>query len=86
MIGAVLSLVLIGLITFGMGLKNIQDQVQTIAIGGLLIGSILLASAVHGHFRSRPQNELADGRPDNPIHLYFFRFFLFLFLVTRTRA
>ncbi|MFZ1043370.1 MAG: ABC transporter permease [Anaerolineales bacterium] len=46
MIGAVLSLVLIGLITFGMGLKNIQDQVQTIAIGGLLIGSILLASAV----------------------------------------
>lgn len=44
MIGAVLSLVLIGLITFGMGLKNIQDQVQTIAIGGLLILSILLAS------------------------------------------
>ena len=27
-----------------MGLKNIQDQVQTIAIGGLLILSILLAS------------------------------------------
>ena len=46
MIGASLSLVLIGLITFGMGLKNIQDQVQTIAIGSLLIGSILLASAV----------------------------------------
>jgi rhamnose transport system permease protein len=46
MIGAVLSLVLIGLITFGMGLKNIQGQVQTIAIGGLLIGSILFASAV----------------------------------------
>lgn len=44
MIGAVLSLVLIGLITFGMGLKNIQDQVQTIAIGALLIVSILLAS------------------------------------------
>ncbi len=47
MIGAILSLVLIGLITFGMGLKNIQGQVQTIAIGGLLIGSILFASAVH---------------------------------------
>ena len=46
MIGAILSLVLIGLIRFGMGLKNIQDQVQTIAIGSLLIGSILLASAV----------------------------------------
>ena len=45
MIGAVLSLAMIGLIRFGMGLKNIQDQVQTIAIGSLLIGSILLASA-----------------------------------------
>ncbi len=42
--GAVLSLVLIGLMTFGMGLKNVQDQVQTIAIGSLLILSILLAS------------------------------------------
>ena len=42
--GAILSLVLIGLVRFGMGLKNIQDQVQTIAIGGLLILSILLAS------------------------------------------
>jgi rhamnose transport system permease protein len=42
--GAVLSLMLIGLMQFGMGLKNIQDQVQTIAIGGLLILSILLAS------------------------------------------
>ena len=46
MVGAVLSLVLIGLITFGMGLKDIQGQVQTIAIGGLLVGSILFASAV----------------------------------------
>jgi rhamnose transport system permease protein len=42
--GAVLSLVLIGLIRFGMGLKNVQDQVQIIAIGSLLIFSILLAS------------------------------------------
>ncbi|MGD0004679.1 MAG: ABC transporter permease [Anaerolineaceae bacterium] len=42
--GAVLSLVLIGLMRFGMGLKNVQDQVQTIAIGSLLILSILLAS------------------------------------------
>lgn len=43
--GAVLSLVLIGLMRFGMGLKNVQDQVQSIAIGSLLIISILLASA-----------------------------------------
>ena len=42
--GAVLSLLLIGLVRFGMGLKNVQDQVQSIAIGSLLILSILLAS------------------------------------------
>ncbi|RPI23434.1 MAG: ABC transporter permease [Chloroflexota bacterium] len=40
--GAVLSLVLIGLMKFGMGLLNIQGQVQGIAIGLLLILSILL--------------------------------------------
>jgi rhamnose transport system permease protein len=44
MVGAVLSLLLIGLVRFGMGLKNVQDQVQTIAIGSLLILSILIAS------------------------------------------
>ncbi len=44
MVGAVLSLLLIGLVRFGMGLKNMQDQVQTIAIGSLLILSILIAS------------------------------------------
>lgn len=42
MIGAVLSLILIGLMRFGMGLMNIQGQVQSIAIGLLLILSILL--------------------------------------------
>jgi rhamnose transport system permease protein len=42
--GAVLALLLIGLVRFGMGLKNIQDQVQSIAIGSLLISSILVAS------------------------------------------
>jgi rhamnose transport system permease protein len=42
--GAVLSLLLIGLVRFGMGLKNVQDQVQTIAIGSLLVLSILIAS------------------------------------------
>ncbi len=40
--GAVLSLILIGLAKFGMGLLNIQGQVQDIAIGLLLILSILL--------------------------------------------
>jgi rhamnose transport system permease protein len=40
--GAVLSLLLIGLMRFGMGLLNIQGQVQGIAIGLMLIFSILL--------------------------------------------
>ncbi len=40
--GAVLSLLLIGLMKFGMGLLNIQGQVQGIVIGLLLILSILL--------------------------------------------
>ena len=42
MLGAVLSLILIGLMRFGMGLLNIQGQVQGIAVGLLLIFSILL--------------------------------------------
>lgn len=42
MIGAVLSLVLIGIMRFGMSLMNIQGQVQSIAIGLLLIMAILL--------------------------------------------
>jgi len=42
MSGAVLSLLLIGLMRFGMGLLNIQGQVQGIVIGLLLILSILL--------------------------------------------
>ena len=42
MTGAVLSLLLIGLMRFGMGLLNLQGQVQGVAIGLLLILSILL--------------------------------------------
>jgi rhamnose transport system permease protein len=42
MFGAVLSLLLIGLMRFGMGLLNIQGQVQGIVVGLLLILSILL--------------------------------------------
>lgn len=44
--GAVLSLLLIGLARFGMGLVNIQGQVQGILIGLLLILSILLTNLV----------------------------------------
>lgn len=42
MYGAVLSLLLIGLLRFGMGLLNIQSQVQSTVIGLLLIISIFL--------------------------------------------
>ena len=42
MIGAFLALILIGLMRFGMGLVNVQGQVQSIAIGLLLIFSILV--------------------------------------------
>lgn len=42
MLGAFLSLFLIGVMRFGMGLINIQGQVQSIAIGMLLILAILL--------------------------------------------
>ena len=46
MYGAALSLLLIGLLKFGMGLINIQGQVQSMVIGLLLIVSILLPHAV----------------------------------------
>src|SRR4051812_31939977 len=42
MVGAVLALVLVGILRFGMGLMNLQGQVQDIVIGSLLILSILL--------------------------------------------
>lgn len=48
MVGATLSLFLIGLMRFGMGLLNIQGQVQGIAIGLLLILSILVPSLLRG--------------------------------------
>lgn len=42
LVGAVLALVLVGILRFGMGLVNLQGQVQDIVIGLLLILSILL--------------------------------------------
>lgn len=42
MVGAILALVLVGLLRFGMGLVNLQGQIQNIVIGLLLILSILL--------------------------------------------
>ncbi|MBC8074760.1 MAG: ABC transporter permease [Chloroflexales bacterium] len=42
LVGALLALVLVGILRFGMGLVNLQGQVQDIVIGLLLILSILL--------------------------------------------
>ena len=42
MVGAVLALVLVGILRFGMGLINLQGQVQDIIVGLLLVLSILL--------------------------------------------
>lgn len=42
MVGAILALLLVGLLRFGMGLVNLQGQIQNIVIGSLLIFSILL--------------------------------------------
>ena len=42
MVGAILALILVGNLRFGMGLINIQGQVQNIVIGLLLIISILV--------------------------------------------
>jgi len=53
MVGAVLSLTLIGLMSFGMGLLNIQGQVQGVIIGLLLILSILLPNLVRNIFGSK---------------------------------
>jgi rhamnose transport system permease protein len=51
--GAVLSLILIGLLRYGMSLLNIQGQVQSVVIGLLLIGSILLPNLLRGLSQQR---------------------------------
>lgn len=53
--GAVLSLILIGLLRYGMSLLNIQGQVQSVMIGLLLIGSILLPNLLRALGERRNQ-------------------------------
>jgi rhamnose transport system permease protein len=60
MIGAILALILIGLMRFGMGLVNVQGQVQSIAVGLLLIFSILLPNATQKLSRRRRQLQLSS--------------------------
>ncbi len=53
MIGAVLSLILIGELRFGMGLVNVPGQVQGVVVGMLLILAILMPNLVGKIGKSR---------------------------------
>jgi rhamnose transport system permease protein len=80
MLGGVLSLFLIGLMRFGMGLLNIQGQVQGIVIGSLLILSILLPGVAQQI--SLVRNTRVQWRPvlmSLGVLAVFIAFFLFFF-------
>lgn len=79
MLGAVLSLLLIGFMRFGMGLLNIQGQVQGIAIGLLLILSILVPSLVRGVSTFRRDFNLRFTLSIAAFVLIFILFFAFFF-------
>jgi len=78
--GATLSLLLIGLMRFGMGLLNIQGQVQGVVIGLLLILSILLPSVAQqlSSVKNLPINRQSILVVLGTIAL-FIAFFLFFF-------
>jgi len=77
--GAVLSLLLIGLMRFGMGLLNIQGQVQGIAIGLLLILSILVPSLVRSLSLIGKKFSWRSALSPAAFLLIFILFFIFFF-------
>src|SRR5512133_2891382 len=77
--GAVLSLLLLGLMRFGMGLLNIQGQVQGVAIGLLLILSILVPSLFQGFSSARRNISWRSLLPIVAFLLIFILFFAFFF-------
>jgi rhamnose transport system permease protein len=77
--GAVLSLLLIGLMRFGMGLLNIQGQVQGIAIGLLLILSILVPSLVRSLSSIGKNFNWRSALSPAAYLLLFILFFIFFF-------
>ena len=79
MTGSVLSLLLIGLMRFGMGLLNIQGQVQGIAIGLLLIFSILLPNVVRNLSRSGVMPDWQSVLKTVAVLVIFILFFVFFF-------
>jgi len=80
MTGSVLSLLLIGLMRFGMGLLNIQGQVQGIAVGSLLILSILLPNLVRSLSTTGTRPNRQSILTAFVLILIFFLFFAFFFL------
>jgi rhamnose transport system permease protein len=83
MVGAAMSLVLIGLMSFGMGLLNIQGQVQGVVIGLLLILSILLPNLVRNIFR---KNARLNPQPIGMIAVFVVIFALFFAFFFWSRA
>jgi len=79
MLGATLSLLLIGLMRFGMGLLNIQGQVQGIVIGLLLILSILLPSLIRNVSQRRGNFNWRSMLPAGVLLFIFILFFIFFF-------
>lgn len=79
MVGSTLSLLLIGLMRFGMGLLNIQGQVQGIAIGLLLILSILLPEVARSLSTNRTKLRWPTALNALLLLAIFVIFFLFFF-------
>jgi rhamnose transport system permease protein len=79
MLGAAYSLLLIGLMRFGMSLLNIQGQVQGIAIGLLLILSILIPSLLRSLSTARKNINWRSAFSAFIFLLIFILFFIFFF-------
>jgi rhamnose transport system permease protein len=79
MLGAAYSLLLIGLMRFGMSLLNIQGQVQGIAIGLLLILSILIPSLFRSISTARKNMNWRSAFSAFIFLLIFILFFIFFF-------
>ncbi len=82
MIGAILALILIGLMRFGMGLVNVQGQVQSIAIGLLLIISILLPNVARQISRREVQFRRSTVLA-SVVLIALFAFFIWFFFWSR---
>jgi rhamnose transport system permease protein len=81
-IGPILALLLIGLMRFGMGLVNVQGQVQSIAIGLLLIISILLPN-VAGQIARRDGQLRRNSMLAGIVLAALFAFFIWFFFWSR---